>query len=114
MLRLKICVLPFPQVDDGETEVGSEVVDDEADGDLAEEGLVQLLVHDVDEEGEQEEDARDQHSSWVENVGDVLQDKNMLCICQLTFKHKLILLSILTNISKRMSFVPVKCNFANS
>ena len=52
MLRLKICVSPFPQVNDGEAEVGSEVVDDEADGDLAKEGLVQLLVHDVDEEGE--------------------------------------------------------------
>ena len=94
MSRLKICASPFPQVDDGEAKVGGEVVDDEADGDLAEEGLVQLLVHDVDEEGEQEEDARDQHSSWVEDVGDVLQDKNMLRICQLTFQHKLILLSI--------------------
>ena len=105
MSRLKICVSPFPQVDDGETEVCSEVVDDEADGDLAEEGLVQLLVHDVDEEGEQEKDARDQHSSWVEDVGDVLQDKNMLCICQLTLQHKLIYRSILTKISIRMSFV---------
>ena len=99
MSRLKICVSPFPQVDDGEAEVCSEVVDDEADGDLAEEGLVQLLVHDVDEEGEQEEDARDQHSSWVENVGDVLQDKNMLCVCQLTFQHKLIFLSISIKLS---------------
>ena len=67
-----VAVGPLPKVDNREAEEGSEVVDHKADGDLAEEGFVELGVDDVDEEGEEEEDAGDEHAGRVEDVGDVL------------------------------------------
>ena len=58
-----------------EAEEGCEVVEDEADGDLAKKRLVELRVDDVDKEGEEEEDAGDEHPRGVEDVRDVLRHR---------------------------------------
>ena len=63
----------FSEVGNGKAEERCKVVEDKANGDLAKEGPVELGVDNVDEKGEEEEDAGDDHSSGVEDVRDILQ-----------------------------------------
>ena len=59
------------EVDEGEAEVGHQVVADEAQSDLTEERTVEVGVHEVGDQGQQQEEGGDQEGGRVENKGEL-------------------------------------------